>query len=522
MSEAVAAYAVAIAAATRASPQLEVGASPRGSLALMKLARANAALDGRDYVKPDDVKRVAAPHWPTGSPSRRSSWVQRVDPEEIVRSVVASVPAPVADEQAAVRLDRRAPVYAALAAAGLLVGLAGSLPSATALGAAFLVPLAYGLAARRPVLPRTRVDASSLRVLEGDERRGEGRRHGVRSTRLARASSCRCRRASGGSTAAAAGSFASHRARSARSGSQIACARWGAYALSPELTGRHAVGLVVGADSASGQVIRVYPRVERLRRVVAPLATRPASGNRAARQPGEGIEFAETREFRAGDRVRRINWRASARRGRLLVADRLPERSSDVVCFLDALAQAQTEEASTLDFSVRAAAALVSAYLPRRDRVGLLAFGAELQWVLPSGGARQQYRIVDAVLASESSRFYRWRDPRLIPRRVLPPQSLVVALTPLLDWRVIRALLDLRGRGFDLAVIEVSPIGFTEPGESESDKLAHRLWVLRRSEIRARYERLGVAVASWSDDAPLDAVLEGVRAFRRHAQIARV
>ena len=72
------------------------------------------------------------------------------------------------------------------------------------------------------------------------------------------------------------------------------------------------------------------------------------------------------------------------------------------------------------------------------------------------------------------------------------------------------------------AIVEVSPIGFTEPGESESDKLAHRLWVLRRSEIRARYERLGVAVASWSDDAPLDAVLEGVRAFRRHAQIARV
>ena len=213
-------------------------------------------------------------------------------------------------------------------------------------------------------------------------------------------------------------------------------------------------------------MIRVYPRVERLRRVVAPLATRPASGNRAARRPGDGIEFAETREFRAGDRVRRINWRASARRGRLLVADRLPERSSDVVCFLDSLAQAQTEEASTLDFSVRAAAALVSAYLPRRDRVGLLSFGAELQWVLPSGGARQQYRIVDAVLASESSRFYRWRDPRFIPRRVLPPQSLVVALTPLLDWRVIRALLDLRGRGFDLAVIEVDPVALAAEARS--------------------------------------------------------
>jgi MoxR-like ATPase len=98
VSEAVAEYAVAIASATRTSPQLEVGASPRGSLALMKLARARAAVAGRDYVKPDDVKRVAAPalaHRLTVSPEL---WVQRVDPDEIVASLVASVPVPVGDE----------------------------------------------------------------------------------------------------------------------------------------------------------------------------------------------------------------------------------------------------------------------------------------------------------------------------------------------------------------------------------------------------------------------------------------
>jgi uncharacterized protein (DUF58 family) len=105
---------------------------------------------------------------------------------------------------------------------------------------------------------------------------------------------------------------------------------------------------------------------------------------------------------------------------------------------------------------------------------------------------------------------------------VLPPQALVVAVTPLLDDRAVEALSDLRARRYDLAIVEVSPVDFAQPGPTESDKLAYRLWVLRREEIRARYERLGVAVASWSDDAPLDAVLEGVRAFRRHAQIARV
>ncbi|HET7513501.1 MAG TPA: MoxR family ATPase [Gaiella sp.] len=94
----VAEYAVSIVGATRVSPQLSVGASPRGSLALMKLARARAALHGRDFVKPDDVKQVAVPalaHRLTLSPEL---WVQRIDPSEIVASVVSSVPAPVADE----------------------------------------------------------------------------------------------------------------------------------------------------------------------------------------------------------------------------------------------------------------------------------------------------------------------------------------------------------------------------------------------------------------------------------------
>jgi len=98
LSVAVADYAVSIARATRDSPQLSVGASPRGSLALMKLARARASLHGRDFVKPDDVKHVAVPalaHRLTLSPEL---WVQRTDPSEIVRSIVASVPVPVGDE----------------------------------------------------------------------------------------------------------------------------------------------------------------------------------------------------------------------------------------------------------------------------------------------------------------------------------------------------------------------------------------------------------------------------------------
>jgi MoxR-like ATPase len=96
----IATYAVAIARATRESPQLAVGASPRGSLALMKLARARAAYLGRDFVTPDDVKAVSVPalaHRLTLAPEL---WVQRIDPAEAVQAAIASVPVPVLEEPA--------------------------------------------------------------------------------------------------------------------------------------------------------------------------------------------------------------------------------------------------------------------------------------------------------------------------------------------------------------------------------------------------------------------------------------
>jgi len=87
-------YMVDLVAATRSHPKVQVGASPRGGLALLKLARANAALDGRDYAVPDDVKAVAVPALAHRIALRPEFWVQRVRSEEIVTDCLASVPTP--------------------------------------------------------------------------------------------------------------------------------------------------------------------------------------------------------------------------------------------------------------------------------------------------------------------------------------------------------------------------------------------------------------------------------------------
>jgi MoxR-like ATPase len=91
-------YIVDIVNATRESTRVQVGASPRGSLALLKLSRCRAALDGRDFVTPDDVKSVAVPALTHRLMLRPELWVQRVSSDDVVRQALETVPTPPAED----------------------------------------------------------------------------------------------------------------------------------------------------------------------------------------------------------------------------------------------------------------------------------------------------------------------------------------------------------------------------------------------------------------------------------------
>jgi MoxR-like ATPase len=98
VSDAIAGYIVDLVTATRDSKQLAVGASPRGSLALLKLSRAKAAVDGRDFVVPEDVKAVAVPALAHRLTLRPELWVQRIRGEDIVAEALQTVPTPPAED----------------------------------------------------------------------------------------------------------------------------------------------------------------------------------------------------------------------------------------------------------------------------------------------------------------------------------------------------------------------------------------------------------------------------------------
>ena len=104
VAESLGLYIVDVVAATRESPRVHVGASPRGALALLKLARCRAAVQGRDYVVPEDVKALAVPALAHRLMLRPELWVQRIRPDDVVREALDLVPTPPAED-----LVRRSP-----------------------------------------------------------------------------------------------------------------------------------------------------------------------------------------------------------------------------------------------------------------------------------------------------------------------------------------------------------------------------------------------------------------------------
>jgi len=410
--------------------------------------------------------------------------------------------------------------YLALGVAGLLAGLLLGRVEPVVLAAPFVAVLTLGLlAARRPSLSvEFRLDRE--RAIEGDEVEGVlavasdipverleielGRPPGLRL--LDDPSSLVLGLPQGGE-------------RELRV--RLRCDRWGGYALGRvRLVARDRFGLFrVERIADLRQPLKVYPSAEEVSRLLKPARTQAFAGNQVSRFKGEGIEFADIRAFAPGDVVRRVNWRVTARRGGLHVNEFHLERNADVVIFLDTFTEVRDAAGGTLDQAVRGAAALIEAHLRQRDRVGLVGFGGTLRWLRPAMGEIQLYRLVDSLIDTEIVLSYAWKGLEVIPRRTLPPGSMVIAFSPLLDERTLRALSDLSGRGHDVAVVEVSPAEWLRPGTRETERLAFRLWEMEREALRARFQQMGVAVATWRRGTSLVDSLEEVRGFRRQARL---
>ena len=243
------------------------------------------------------------------------------------------------------------------------------------------------------------------------------------------------------------------------------------------------------------------PAVQRTEVVLSKLPNR--LGEHRARVPGDGTEFNGIREFVPGDRQRAINWPASTRLGRLQVNTFAAERSQDVVLLVDVTSDVGKPGESALDLGLRGAAGAARAYLAARDRVGVITYqwgGAH--WLAPSLGRRQAYKIIDVLLTADTG-YARGAVFSRLPRAALPPGSLVVAFSPLLDGRFVEALRDMRERGFALIVVDV--LNAAPPARRLfADVAARRIWRMEQDAIRFSLRELGVPVVPWDGVTGLD------------------
>ena len=407
--------------------------------------------------------------------------------------------------------------YAALAAAAFFAALLFSRTEAAVLGLPFALVAILGLAMVREPQVEVETTLDRDRVLEGE--------WAVLAIRLRAVVAARALelapRLPAGLALADEGlsepvSLLAGEERTLRL--QVEAAHWGAFDVgSLTIRARDRFGLLLFERRyAAALTLRVYPRPETLRAMLVPLETQVHAGNSVSRERGDGIEFADVRQFVAGDRVRHVNWRVSARRGELHVNQHHLERNADVVIFLDTFLEVGETGRTTLDLAIRGAAGLAAHYLRGRDRVGLIGFGGITRWLRPGMGTKQLYRVMDTLLDTRVVASYAWKDIDVIPTGTLPPKALLLALSPLVDERTVGALFDVRGRGFDVAVIELDPVPFVQPRADQHGALAFRLWLLQRDALRARFRAAGIPVATWNQRRPLEAALEEVRSSRRH------
>jgi uncharacterized protein (DUF58 family) len=297
----------------------------------------------------------------------------------------------------------------------------------------------------------------------------------------------------------------------------VSAKRWGVYAFGPVVVTWYGRGrLVGGTETAPPETLRVLPKAEEFTAPGVHPFTRALAGTHVARASGEGVEPTGVREFRPGDALRRVNWRATARRGGLYVTEQRPERNAEVVLFLDTFVDRGPEGATTLDVAVRAAAGIAEHYLASMDRVGVVGFGGVLRWLTAEAGRVQQHRVVEHLIGMGSVLTYAAKDVSVIPARTMPPRALVIALSPLLDSRATNTLADLARRGYGLVVIDTAPRPLLPPAQSWSRDLAQRVFLIERELLVARLGEVGVPVVPWEGPGTLDVVLGEVA--RLHAR----
>jgi uncharacterized protein (DUF58 family) len=311
---------------------------------------------------------------------------------------------------------------------------------------------------------------------------------------------------------------------------EVGAQRWGRRMVGEEKVALYTpwAGFRFGPVHLAAEPLRVLPGSAPYdSRAEAPQPLGLVGANRS-RRPGSGSELSGIRPFQAGDRLRRINWRVSLRTGDLHVVSTRAEEDTGVLLVLDSIADhgvsaGVTGAASSMDLTVRAAAAIAEHHVRRGDRVALRALGRGGEHVTYGAGARHLRRLQDrlAVLrVGAAPDAESLSDSRSLG---VTGGAVVVVLSPMLAPSVGTIAASLTRRGVSVLVVDtLPPDAAPAVGEDVDPKVAALAWrmrLLERSVVLDGLARLGCPVVPWRGPGTLDEVL---RRLARRAQQPRV
>lgn len=159
----------------------------------------------------------------------------------------------------------------------------------------------------------------------------------------------------------------------------------------------------------STQMIPVYPSYFQMRKydLIARDAQTNEAGSKKMRKLGLSLEFEHVKEYNRGDDIRIINWKATARKGDLMVNNYLDERSQQVFCVIDKgrLMKMPFDKLTLLDYAINASLVMCNVSLRRHDRFGLITFAEKIGTVLPADKKPTQLQNVLQILYNQTTRF---------------------------------------------------------------------------------------------------------------------
>jgi uncharacterized protein (DUF58 family) len=248
-------------------------------------------------------------------------------------------------------------------------------------------------------------------------------------------------------------------------------------------------------------------------------------GAHRSRREGDGTEFSSIREYHAGDRMRRINWRVSLRTGRLHVVSSRSEEDTAVLLVVDALADYGVSrgidgDRSSLDVAMRAGAAIARQYIRQGDRVSLRVISPRGEHVGYGSGTRHLRRILSQMSHTRPGFPHDVAVDRIDFRAV--DGTMVVVLSPVLSDEMATTAVRLLRRGLPVIVVDTLPDDAAPSVSSETDpEIARLAWRMRLIERRHVLERLaaeGCPVVPWHGPRTLEEV---VRRLALRAQLPR-